>query len=618
MQELPHRGLLVLSPGGKPQRLLNRGTGEVVNLPDRNGNMFQLCFCPDGYGVLAPSDGQAPHWASELFRFALATTDQGGQLQYVIFDKQLDVCTSLAEARATYTKGGYYHRTSGGFLFECEVYLYRSRWPFADQVFWTLPYFQQAVVGQQKRQNWISEHRVSIVAALESLGYEPDHLQLSSKALRASSKDDALTPDDTSAGQEFVVSTTGIFMMLLHWPRSRLKGASGESGQNCYNILENVVDRARLDFVGEATLVLRDFNEVEICATMHHNDIIIPECELPASGRSFWKGFLRRHGVGGKIGAANFASELYLVTRTTSRWSQASISCAPLALRALIDLLASLYDLSKDDARWTERMLAVSPLKGQKRMRRVSSGLKVALLEVATKTAGVKLPSHITVGSGIILAAKGEEHNQLALSTNYVKEYMWQYLCTSRKIHQGRATDRLALCFDGCRAAGEETMVILGVAPDIGAAGVLPPQVSPESPPTRERVPASHAQARATSCMRILATRCAPASPNIGDRGRGCLARSAHTWALGHEVRSLRGSSALIIRSHTAAGAVGQASSGHRMCPPSAAKRRAALRRAGRADACVGLVCRAFMELRAERLVRQCARHVSSLRRRAY
>lgn len=288
MEELPHRAMLALSPGGKPQRLMNRGTGEIVGLPEREGCIFQLCYCPEGFGVLAPSDESEGVWATDLFQLALVggVADEGTTV--AIYDKKFEYTTGIADAMATYTKGGYYHN-DGASTFSSEIYVYRTKWPVCANVFWSMPHIQNAVVGVQQRPNWVSEHRPGIVSALGEFGFGEGHFQQSAKSLRAAARDGADNRSViASAGQEFVISSSGLCILLLYWAKSGLRGNGQDVLSACMSLLRNVFDRFFRTIRGEAALPVHDFHGVVILTTIDDSaQVRIDANHLPVAGRSF-------------------------------------------------------------------------------------------------------------------------------------------------------------------------------------------------------------------------------------------------------------------------------------------------------------------------------------------
>lgn len=477
MEEAREVGLLHLSPSSaKLQRLLNQATGELVDLP--TDSCWSLKFCQNGFGILTPEDASRDGvWASTKLNLALVLgTSESGDTA-VVFDKRARAKQAVDELQSQHVKGAYFH--DDGFIEAAlEVYIYTCKWPALGLVWWAMPHVVQLVVGSPGRSNWISEHMPALQQALHQVGFEQFHAQGSLKAAKAQIRVGSLVKPVCvdACSQEFAVSTCGLVVCLLYWHKCGLKGYGVDPSQQTLLLLSNLVDKFFTGLYNDFPIVLPDLDGSSITARCVNGKLHVDEQALADAGRSFWR--LVWRSFSGEVPFEELLVYLYGKTRCASRASPASVTCAKEALKMLVELFGLIVDFAKDDSGWQQHVLAVAQLRGTKRLRRVSSGIKVALSVAAAKSKSLDSPGQVFAAAALLAEARGEEVVQPnpKLGASFVKEHMWQYWATGRQHHRGEIVDRLSFAIDGCRVSGEETLVVLGVATDLGIASVLPPQ----------------------------------------------------------------------------------------------------------------------------------------------
>ena len=136
---------------------------------------------------------------------------------------------------------------------------------------------------------------------------------------------------------------------------------------------------------------------------------------------------------------------------------------------------ASVVDSSATDEFWQRSVLAVEPVHGVQKIRRVSSRFKVAVAETVAASA-VSSSSQYVVSNKLASEAKGDAATGCgeSIARSFSKEHLWQHWTSVRRQPSGQTEFSLSL--DGGRVSSDENMVATFVCPVILHASLPPPQ----------------------------------------------------------------------------------------------------------------------------------------------
>ena len=360
---------------------------------------------------------------------------------------------------------------SGSFTFVAEVKIYNVRRDVA-YVWWFVSRLRAAVFPMSRHHNWSGKHLPRWVQVLGTVGFDARHIIPSDKAARAGASQGC---EVDLPSQDYMMSTQAVLVLCLYWEH---RAQNEDSRMIAESVFEAIIAKT----IGSEVFPLC----VRVGGNVHTiwctNGAFVAS-QLRVLGDAF-KYIVNRAEEPGTdlVSVRRFLGALLDALLRPSRLRSLDVAEGQLVFTALCSHIGFQVDDSRHEAWWQNgSCLALTPIAGNKRCRRISQAYVEAVLEeVAGDSELESVRSFVAAQGALAVAKSGADGKPMATQTvksayAMVTGSIFRYWCEMRELlSPARA---LQFCLDGVRAGGEETLCFWGYAPEEKLGCVPPPQV---------------------------------------------------------------------------------------------------------------------------------------------
>jgi hypothetical protein len=473
--ELRHDGLLALLHGSSGAQILyNSGTGESCELESLD-NDWCLSF-DDGYAKV--TSGDVVRQATAVFNKSLHACPRFGFRcdQRYVFDKVLKTSSWARNLETKHTKKVFEFKFNNT-TYSCESYIYNLKTDSDFTVYWACPHLVFNFLGQKVRENYIAEGAVSWQKWLDRVAFPGKHIQqsLTSAKLTATRRAESIDAHlSLVLAQEFCITTPGVLILLSFWAHTRAAKTDDMSMRSAAFVRRLTESLPGSDVA--VMFLLPDFHE-SVRATMIGGVIRISDV----------RPYLNKKGAvlavfkdDDELSVYEFLKRgAYLLVRP-SRARPELVECVRKSIIVVVDWVSRHVEAHRATMQWAASHLALKPLPGAIKTRRLSTQYKYDCAKAVTTNPELHSTRAFVAAQKAMAIVNGESTRAIATSTSSSFDAcnQYQYWATMRLEHRG--IRQLSISIDGVRAGNEDTLVALSRAPEKKLCSVPSPQVQLE------------------------------------------------------------------------------------------------------------------------------------------